>query len=74
MHLLLDQLVHLPAEAFLESAVLLIILPLKTLAELLMLTYDAFHLRMGPLHLLLHARDLSLDRAKLSLGLLELGL
>ena len=39
-----------------------------------MLTYDAFHLSVGPLHLLLHARDLSLDRAKLSLGLLELGL
>ena len=71
MHLLINQLVHLPAKTILETAILFVILSLKTLAELLMLTYDSIHLSLCPFDLFLHARDLTFDGAKFSLCLIK---
>lgn len=74
VHLFFDQLVHLPPQIVLKSTVLVIVLPLEFFTEHSMLSHDSFHLRLSPLHLLLHARDLTLDGAELILRLIEMGL
>lgn len=72
MHLLLDQLVHLPAKVILKSTIFFIVLPLQRLAQLPVLTHHTFIVCMRLLHLILHSGYMTLDGTQLSLGLFEL--